>query len=200
MIDLKYYDNHYLSNFLINFVKTYKVESYMEIGVNAGRSLMAVVASNPHLKTLYVVDNWSGKHGGSNWRTHNHIDTKLKAAGYKYDTIYLDGDSQYTIPKYHKHHPEMCVDLCNVDGNHNYDPAWQDLTNVEKFAKAILLDDVYHTGHKHLADAWDKFLDYVEDKQNDKLRDFIPYTGFVYDGNGIGWAVLKQLEKLEQNK
>lgn len=177
---------HYLSDFLVQMAKEYQIESYMEIGVNEGRSLTAVVKNAPKLKTLYVCDNWTGWHGGKSWGNHKHITQKINASGYKGDVIYLDGDSQKTIPQYHKSHPEMVVDLVTVDGNHDTNPAWEDLTNVERFAKIIVFDDVYHPGHPNLADLWQVFIKRL--KKANLLKDYRTYT----DGNGFGWVILKR--------
>jgi len=171
---------HYLSEVLISIVRSHRIRSYMEIGVNEGRSLMAVV-NNTKLDYLYVCDNWTGKHGGKVWKSHEHIATLLDNCQVPY-TEYLDGDSQKTIPEWCVANPGVKVDLVLVDGNHDPEPAFQDLQNVAEFAKIIAFDDVMHPGH-NLLDVWNHFVDITPSAEHQLHA----------EGHGVGVAVLEQL-------
>jgi len=169
------YSDHYLSNFLINYVKKFDIRSYMEIGVATGRSLFAVVDNAPKLEQIYVCDSWTGKHGGCGATNHQHVDDRLR--DFKGEVTYLDGDSKIVIPQWRRANPNTRIDLVTVDGDHDPVPAMTDLLNVSEFADVIVFDDLYHPGHK-LAEVWEKFAM----KQKHKTKFSLLYR----KGHGVG--------------
>ena len=130
------------------------VRSYLEIGVNEGASLLTVLDASPSIERLYLCDTWGGVEGGSGKGSHAHIERLLSVVGYRGAVTFLDGDSAKTIPTLPR---DLAVDLALVDGNHTYEAALTDLTNVYPLVRAsgtLLLDDINRDA---VARAWNEF-------------------------------------------
>ncbi len=110
------------------------ITSYLEIGVQEGKSLEAVVANAPYLKRLTLCDTWGRKSGGTGRSSHSHIDVMLQNLRYAGSVMYLDGDSMKTLPGLKEH-----FDLVHVDGNHSEEHCLADLKNGWARCKQVLV-------------------------------------------------------------
>ena len=115
-----------------------EVESYLEVGVKDGASLLPVVHSDHHLKKLVLCDNWGLYAGGSGKGSHNHIEKELKEQNYTGEVVWLDGNSHVLLPKYVVNHPEL-IDLTHVDADHSYEGALADMRDVWKVTGRMMV-------------------------------------------------------------
>jgi len=133
-----------------------KPKTYLEIGVNEGKSLKTILDDcRPDFITL--CDIWGNMYGGAGRGGHEHIEKILKTMNYKNDVEFIDGDSRVELPK---KIGELEYDLILVDGDHSYNGAWIDLWNAWKMLKVggvIVFDDLLHPEHKYLLDCADQF-------------------------------------------
>jgi hypothetical protein len=137
---------------------------YLEIGVNEGLSVYALVTSlrlqrilrQPHrlleplFEELVLADNWSATCGGTGRGSNQHISRLLQNLNVTSNhTAYLDGDSKATVPDYlHGRGDSAPFDLIYVDGDHSYAGALRDLENVLPHVGSVLFfDDMYHPSH-----------------------------------------------------
>ena len=113
--------------------------SYLGIGIQAGECVRTVVVANPLISRLVLCDTW-GLHLGSIGHTnHDHVEEKLRDAGYRGEIEYLDGPSQHLVPLL-----EEQFDLAYVDGDHNVEPAFDDMSNTWPLViKAMVVHDVF---------------------------------------------------------
>lgn len=182
MLKVEKHTKHYLSDVLVSIVKQYKIKSYLEVGVNEGRSLSAVIENNPHLENLYLADSWERRQGGKGRGNHKHIEDLLIKLNYKGNVVFLDGRSQKTIPEYIAKNPDWRVDLANVDGDHRPKPAREDLKNIFPVADIVVFDDIHHKTHGYLDKLWDEEL---------ALQD-VKWTEKYPRSNGVAVAVLRE--------
>ena len=127
------------------------ITSYLEIGVQEGNSLAAVVAANPGLSQITLCDEWGRAHGGTGRGSHAHIDARLASLGYTGRVTYLDGLSQRLIPTL----KGQTFDLVHIDGDHSANAARTDLENIWPLAAHyIVVHDVFFMSVWEAASAW----------------------------------------------
>jgi hypothetical protein len=136
---------------------------YLEIGVNDGLSVFALVtsinlqralhrlsAADPLFDELALADDWGRAFGGSGRGSHQHVEQLLRSTNARAEhLVFLDGDSKETVPRYlAARQGQPPFDVIYVDGDHSYDGARIDLQNVIPFVGQILFfDDMYHPAH-----------------------------------------------------
>ncbi len=138
---------------------------YLEIGVNEGQSLhaliLAVLAARDQIPPerrpralfdeLVLADTWGGQFGGTARGSHRHIEHLLEsfATPVAEQLIFLDGESRRVVPAYLRTRgPTSAFDVVYVDGNHSYAGALADVQNVlPVVGKMLLFDDIYHPVH-----------------------------------------------------
>lgn len=118
---------------------------YLEVGVNEGRSLAAVLqVCRPSM--LILCDNWGSEFGGTGRGNHDHVEEMLR--DYSGSVKWLDGDSHMLLPQLRE-----TVDLALVDGDHSAAGALADLQDVWPRLRPggrLLFDDITHPGHRYL--------------------------------------------------
>ena len=125
------------------------LDSYLEIGVDGGGSLLAVVENVPHpLKHIVLCDLWQWERH-PHFRSHAHIEEMLKERNVDMTTVdFLDGDSKVMIPSL-----PLMFDLITVDGDHSAEGALADLNNTWPLLRQggiLVMDDVGHVSYPHL--------------------------------------------------
>jgi len=138
---------------------------YLEIGVNEGQSLEALITAllaardqlppERRARTLFdelvLADTWGDHYGGTARGSHRHIEQLLE----RFQTpvaeqlVFLDGESQRAVPAYLRPRGlTPAFDVVYVDGNHSYAGALADVQNVlPVVGKMLLFDDIYHPAH-----------------------------------------------------
>lgn len=112
------------------------VKSILEIGLNGGHSAENFFQKYPNLDRFLSFDIY---HHQYTYDAADYLKNK-----YKDKFITIQGDSQVTIPKYAKEHPDEKYDLIYVDGSHAYAYALQDIKNCKAFAHkdtVVWIDD-----------------------------------------------------------
>jgi hypothetical protein len=107
------------------FAQLTGVTSYLEIGVQEGQSLAAVVRANPGLQRVTLCDDWGSSHGGTGRGDNGHIEILLRHLGFVGKVTYLTGRSQELVPSLND-----AFDLVHVDGDHSTEGARSDLENI----------------------------------------------------------------------
>lgn len=145
-------------------LRTQLPRRYLEIGVNEGYSLLAMITSlrlqyllhNPQeismplFDELVLADVWGRQYGGTGRGTHRHIENLLRTSNVDLKTVhFLDGDSKKTVPAFFKSRAaSVPIDVIYVDGDHSYNGARTDLENVlPHIGKVLFFDDMYHPAH-----------------------------------------------------
>lgn len=129
--------------------------SYLEIGVNDGVSLAAVLDSAPGCSRLTLCDEWGAVDGGRARGSHAHIGEMLRAISYAGYVRFLDGDSRTLIPQLPA---DDVYSLVLVDGCHSYDGCLADLRSVWPHVAplgTLVLDD---WGRPDVCRAFDDFI------------------------------------------
>lgn len=112
--------------------------SYLEIGVQDGDSIAAVVEVKPTLN-LTMCDTWGPHHGGTNRGSHEHISQLLHDLGHLGHRTFLDGNSVELIPKL-----EEQFDIVHIDADHSYEGCKADLKNCWPRTKYwLVVHDVF---------------------------------------------------------
>jgi len=130
-------------------------QSYLEVGVSDGASLLTVIAASPGLSRIVVCDLWKPVEGGSGRGSHAHISKLLEDVHYGGGCWFLDGDSRTLLPTIP---PSPLFDLATVDGNHSAEGASSDLACVWPLLRSggiLVMDDV---DRPHLRAVWDAFV------------------------------------------
>lgn len=102
--------------------------SYLEIGVQEGRSLRAVLDAEPGISRLVLCDTWGTVSGGSGRGSHAHIEALLDESGFEGSVEWLDGRSQDLVLGHFK--TADPVDVSHVDGEHTEQAALTDCLNA----------------------------------------------------------------------
>jgi len=128
-------------------------ETYLEIGVQDGDSIAAVVEANPALH-LTMCDDWGLNHGGTNRGNHDHIDRLLNDMGhFGVNRVFLDGKSQDLIPGLVEQ-----FDLVHVDADHSFEGCKADLKNCWPLTRCWLV--VHDVFFQEVRDAVFQFLEW----------------------------------------
>lgn len=128
---------------------------YLEIGVNDGASLRAVLDSANTLERLILCDNWCGYYGGSGRGSHAHLLPTLQSFNGRVD--WLDGDSRVLIPAISERN---FADLILVDGDHSAEGCRADMENSLPLLSpegVMVVDDLDHPPHPYLHAVFDRF-------------------------------------------
>jgi len=154
---------------LYRLASEFRIESYLEVGVREGASLLCVVAKEPEIvefatrclsnglavisaelvrriAEVFTMRNPNLQlHLFDNWSYygcgdgHKRVERLLKEGFRTSNYAIYDGDSKTTLPQF-----KGKVDLAFVDGDHTVEGAKTDLENVADHAKIIVFHDLYH--------------------------------------------------------
>lgn len=102
--------------------------SYLEIGVQEGSSLSAVVATNRAID-LVLCDDWGRRAGGTGRGSHDHIAQKLQRMNHSGQVAWVDGRSQDVLGSFLRS-AGITVDVSLVDGSHLVEDAFTDLVTA----------------------------------------------------------------------
>jgi hypothetical protein len=98
-----------------------EASTYLEVGVQDGHSLAAVVGANPAIDVV-LCDTWGSEHGGTGKGSHAHIEERLNTLHHTGTRVYLDGYSRLLIPTLTQR-----FDLVHIDGDHSPEGCLADL-------------------------------------------------------------------------
>ncbi len=118
---------------------------YLEIGVQEGGSLAAVLESD-NIQLAVGIDNWGTESGGTGRGNPDHLAQRL--AGHEHRYLVITGDSEIVVPGLR--HP---FDVIFVDGDHSPEGCLADLENVLPLLKKdglLVVDDMDHPVHPYL--------------------------------------------------
>lgn len=150
---------------LKDIVRHFGCRRYLEIGVNEGESLHAVLQVH-HPSTLVLCDNWGKDYGGRGKKNHLHIKHQLEEFEYQGEVIYFDGDSKETVPGLDR--DVYSFDLILVDADHSAKGAAVDLDNAWFYLTPggfLVFDDIIHVSHRYLLGVGFDFLRKTEDAE-----------------------------------
>ena len=145
-----------LWNVIASIGEIYKPETYLEIGVNEGGSLMSLLKHH-RPKEITLCDTWQDAWGGTGKGDAEHIIELLKDIEYEGEVWFLNGYSQELVPQLKG---KKTFDLILVDGNHSYRGAWLDLNNSWKILNEggyIIFDDIRHKASMWLLECGYRF-------------------------------------------
>jgi predicted O-methyltransferase YrrM len=115
-----------IRSLLYHLAETYKPKRYLEIGVRRGYSMAMVALASP--KTSIVgVDMWVANYGGEKNASPGAVEDQLRAMGYEYKIVFLNGNSHIILPQWFADHPGESFDLILVDADHTEAGALEDL-------------------------------------------------------------------------
>jgi len=138
-----------------------QLRSYLEIGVQEGHSLRAVVQANPTLERIAVCDDWGTRYGGSGRGDHGHIAVMLDQMGCQADVVWLDGDSREQLPGA----AGMKFDMIVVDGDHSEAGVECDLMNADGLLASggiIVVHDTANAKHPEIRGVVERFADMTD--------------------------------------
>lgn len=128
------------------------VQSYLGIGVQEGECVRGLVSINPSVD-LILCDTWGPHHGGTNRGSEKHIEEMLNNHLHTGTRAYLNGSSQKLIP-----HLTTFVDMAFVDGDHQEQPAYEDLINTWPLVEHWMV--VHDTQMPSVLRALHRFIEY----------------------------------------
>lgn len=137
----------------------------MEVGVNAGHSLLIMLLANPSLK-IYGFDIC--------YHTYTEPCVNYLNSKFNNRVILIKGDSRVTVPEFIKNNPSLSIDLFHIDGMHEYDTD-HDFQNSYKLAKnnsIMIWDD---SDNSILNSLWNKYINEgkIEDITNQYLSTYV---------------------------
>lgn len=172
---------------LYSLASAFHIESYLEIGVREGASLICVLAKEPEIVTfatkclsnglatitdilirrileIFTLRNPNLQvHLFDNWSYcgcsggRERVERLLIEGFGTRNFRIYDGDSKDTLPMF-----TGTVDLAFIDGDHTAEGAKTDLENVVNHAKIIVFHDLFHPEWKHLEGVFIDFCKYHE--------------------------------------
>jgi len=128
-------------------------ESYLEIGVRTGGSMVQVL-HNAAPRHAMAVDQWSGDYAGMPNTlsfTRSQFADYQQRSGNRTKIRYRRGNSHKVLKTLISENRRF--DLITVDGDHTRDGAWEDLEDAIKLLSdrgAIVFDDIIHVSHRDL--------------------------------------------------
>jgi hypothetical protein len=144
----------------------------LEIGFNAGHSCLFYLISNPN-STVTIFDTCEHSYTIPCFEyLKNNFPNRLTL---------IKGDSNLTIPEYHKNNLSKKFDLVHIDGGHDRKTANNDFMNCYKIASnKIIFDD---TDQYHLNELFELYL------QNNLIKEVSMYKTTFYP-HRIGKVIL----------
>jgi hypothetical protein len=164
---------------LHGLTEAFQIQSYLEIGVREGASLISALAKEKEavkfafecladgqsklslemierISKVFTLRNENIQiYLFDNWSyfgnegAHGRVQTLLKQ-GFKTSNFHIyDGDSKTTMPKFFEAHPDK-IDLTFIDGDHTAEGATADLESVWQHAKIIVFHDLFHPQYSFL--------------------------------------------------
>ena len=118
----------------------YRPESFLEIGVQDGGSLRAVLSAH-HPARLTLCDDWGLAYGGTGRGSHDHVTALLAELAFQGVVTWLDGRSDERLPEL----PSERYDTVHVDGDHSAPGALYDLVEAGRLLRpggAIVIHDL----------------------------------------------------------
>lgn len=101
--------------------------TFVEVGVQEGRTLRVVVEANPTLEWIALCDDWGRTSGGTGRGSHAHVKRLLDKLDFRGRVVWLDGDSRDVLPAWCDGAGAV-ADLVHIDGGHSEEVALSDLT------------------------------------------------------------------------
>lgn len=151
-----------------------KARSYLEVGVQEGRSLALVLTARPAPARLVLCDDWGTDSGGTGRGSHEHLRPLLE--DFHGEVEFLDGDSRETLPRL-----LVPFDLVHIDGGHSYEVASSDLQHGWRLCRRwMLVHDIT------FPEVWRALCEFAQGATG-------PMTVEVYFG-GHGTAVVRRAE------
>ena len=108
----------------------YRPESFLEIGVQDGGSLRAVLSAH-HPARLALCDDWGRAYGGTGRGSHDHIAALLAELAFHGTVTWLDGRSDERLPDL----SGKQYDMAHVDGDHSAPGALYDLVEAGRLLR-----------------------------------------------------------------
>ena len=116
-------------------VETYRPQSILEIGFNAGHSAEVFLY---HSESIHITSVDIGEH------PYVACGKKYLNETYPERHILILGDSKTVLPNLHAFQPEKTFDMIFIDGDHSLEGAFADLSNCSVFSHAdtiVIMDD-----------------------------------------------------------
>lgn len=139
-------------------VFNYQPKSYLEIGVQEGNSLKAVLKADneKRISILHLCDLWGASYGGTGRGSHDHIHGVLRSANFQGEVTFHDGDSKIKLLDI-----KQKFDMILVDGDHSDFGCTIDMIHAWPLLNPggiMLVDDIIHPAHKYLLETASKFV------------------------------------------
>lgn len=112
----------------------YGTRSYLEVGVQEGRSLRVVIDNCPTLEHLALCDTWGTESGGSGRGSSDHLQPILTLVQPNARISIHTGDSRAVLPELFDP-----FDLVHIDGGHSYEVALSDLVNGWRLCRSTMI-------------------------------------------------------------
>jgi len=160
--------------------KNFDINSYLEIGVRKGRSLLVVANNRPNCN-IVGFDLWIEDYAGMDNPGEEYVIERLSEIGFSGKVEFINGDSKRTVPRYFKENSDAYFDLITVDGDHRIKGAKTDIRNVIKRLKVggfLVFDDIVSPHHPYLENLWKKEIKYSD-----------RFTTFEFEDIGLGIGV-----------
>lgn len=153
---------HYwtLSKIVFSAAKVLRPDSYLEIGVCEGDSLVSLLKGHLETRKIHLIDDFGGKYGGTGRGNDLHIRKILDLPKFNRlnSAMIWSEKSKDVLPvlieKDHR------FDLITVDGDHSENGAREDLHSCWELLNPggfIIFDDTEHPNHRYLKRVFQDF-------------------------------------------
>lgn len=132
-------------------------KSYLEVGVDGGRSVETVIWHSSGLERVVLCDIWNPEYCGHGHRNCEHVRARLERLKYAGAVEFLNGDSHLLLPQLQA---ALTFDLITVDGDHSAEGGFLDLRDCWPHLNAggvLVMDDVNHPNYPWLGAVADDF-------------------------------------------
>ena len=137
---------------MYTITRAFQVKRVLEIGTHQGASAITfcqAILDNKYIPEIWTLDNWIGiERNEQSKNLKSKAENYIKKSGFNKYINMIEGDSKIIVPLTFSKIGK--VDLCFIDGDHNYEGVMADYQNCKDYTSLILFHDTGKGDIKYL--------------------------------------------------